>query len=97
MPLCWLPVPDMYTDSGSSEMWCAAILKVQHTHVWAAVWKLSLMLSHSLSSESPSEVVLVVFWVIRCHAIVLVACPRHVHTDMYIQTLAAVRCGVLPS
>ena len=26
MGMCWLPVPDMYTDSGSNEMGCAAFL-----------------------------------------------------------------------
>ena len=61
MPLCWLPVLDMDTDSGSSEMGCAAILAVQHTHVWEAVRWLGLILSHSWSAESPSEVVLIVF------------------------------------
>ena len=61
MALCWLPVPDMDTDSGSSERWCAAILMAQHTHVWAGVRELGLILSRSWSAESPSEVVLVVF------------------------------------
>ena len=61
MALCWLPVSDMDTDSGSSEMLCAAILMAQRTHVWAAVRWLGLILSRSWSAESLSEVVLVVF------------------------------------
>ena len=62
MALCWLPVPDMDTDSGSSEMGCAAILAAQHTHVWVSVRPLlGLILSRSWSAESPSEVVPVVF------------------------------------
>ena len=61
MAMCWLPVPDMDTDSGSSEMGCAAILMAQHTHVWAAVRRLGLILSRSWWAESWSEVVLVVF------------------------------------
>ena len=61
MPVCWLPIPDMDTDSGSSEMGCAAILMAQHTHVWAAVRRLGLILSHSVGAESPCQVVLGVF------------------------------------
>ena len=61
MGLQWLTVPDMYTDSGISEMWCAAILMAQHTHVWAAVRRLGLILSHSVGAESPCQVVLGVF------------------------------------
>ena len=61
MAMCWLPIPDMYTDSDSSEMWCAAILMAQHTHVWAAVRRLGLFLGRSCLAESLSEVVLVVF------------------------------------
>ena len=51
----------MYTDSGSNEMWCVAILMAQHTDVRAAVRQPSLILSHSGSTASPSEVVLGVF------------------------------------
>ena len=62
MPLCWLPIPDMDTDSGSSEMGCAAILMAQRTDVWAAVRRLDhVILSRSWWAETPSEVVLVVF------------------------------------
>ena len=61
MALCWLPIPDMYTDSGSSERWCAAILTAQHTHAWAAVRRLGVILSHSCAAESLSEAVLGVF------------------------------------
>ena len=58
MGFCCLPLPDMDTDSGSSEMGCDAILMAQHTHVWAAMRRLGLILSHSHGAESPSEVVL---------------------------------------
>ena len=51
----------MYTDSGSSEMWCAAILTTQDTDVWTPERLLGLIVSHSWVSESPSEVVLGVF------------------------------------
>ena len=61
MPLRWLPIPDMYTDPGSSEMWCAAILMVQHTHVWVSVRRLGQILSHSPGAKSWSEEVLGVF------------------------------------
>ena len=53
MGLCCLPLPDMDTDSVSSERWCAAILMAQHTHVWAPVGRLlSLILSPSRDTES---------------------------------------------
>ena len=65
MLLWWLPVLDMDTDSGSSEMGCAAILMVQHTHaailmvqhthVWVSVRRLGQILSHSRGAESLSE------------------------------------------
>ena len=61
MGMGWLPIPDMYTDSGSNEMGCAAILMVQHTHVLETRRRLGLILSHSRGAESPSEVVLGVF------------------------------------
>ena len=58
----WLPIPpDLYTDSGSSEMGCAAILAVRHTHVWVVVRRLGQILSHSWGAESLSEAVLGVF------------------------------------
>ena len=62
----YLPSPDMYADSGSSEMGCAAILMTQHTHVWVAVRRLGLILSHSRGAESPSELTMgavSVYWV----------------------------------
>ena len=52
----------MYTDSGSSEMGCAAILMAQHTHVLEQVRQLGLILSHSRGTESPSVVALGVLW-----------------------------------
>ena len=60
-------------------MLCAAILMAQHTHVWAAVSRVGLILRCSWWAETLSEVVLFVFCVIRDHGIVLVACPRHVY------------------
>ena len=56
-----LPIPDMYTDSDSSELGCAAILMAQHTHVWAPVRRLGLILGYSRGTESLSEAVLGVF------------------------------------
>ena len=47
MGLCCLPLPDMDTDSGSSEMGCDAILTAQHTHVWVLVRRLGWIMSHS--------------------------------------------------
>ena len=41
----------MYTDSYSSEMGCAAILAAQHTHVWVAVGRLGVILSHSKGTK----------------------------------------------
>ena len=61
MGMPWLPIPDMYTDSGSSAMWSAAILMAQHTHVFEPVRLLGLTLGHSRGTESPSEMVLGVF------------------------------------
>ena len=64
MAMCWLPVPDMYTDSGSSEKWCASILMTQHTHVWVSVRWLGQTLRPSQGTESLSEAVLGVFGVV---------------------------------
>ena len=58
MTMCWLSIPDMYTDSGSSEMGCAAILMAQHTHVWVSVRRLGQILSPSRDAEGLSEAVL---------------------------------------
>ena len=66
---------DMYTDSGSSEMGCAAILMAQHTHVWAPMRRLGVILSHSRGAESLSEAVLGVFGVVLWHRNALAAYP----------------------
>ena len=58
MPMWWLPIPDMNTDFGSSEMWCAAILATQHTHVWVPVRRLGLILSHSSGTKGSIKAVL---------------------------------------
>ena len=57
MPVCWLPIPDMYTDSGSNEMGCAAILMAQHSDDRAPVRQLGLILRHSQCPASLSAVV----------------------------------------
>ena len=47
----------MYNDSSNSEMGCAAILMAQHTHVWAAVRQLGLiLLGHSQGAKCHLEV-----------------------------------------
>ena len=82
----------MDTDSGSSEMECAAILTPQqNTHVWVPVRRLGWILSHRWGTESLSEAVLGMFGVVWWHGNVMAPIPDG------IQTLAAVKWSVLPS
>ena len=53
----------MYSDSSNSEMGCAAILMAQHTHVWAPVRGLGLILSHHITKVNKGTLTLHYYWV----------------------------------